>query len=113
MSRSTLAPRALGPASRAALVSLGEHLTVARKRRRISLRDMAARMSVSVGTVQRLEKGDPGVGIGILALALFTLQLIDRLATLIAPQEDLVGRALELRRLPERIRHRKAAFLDF
>ncbi len=113
MTRSTLAPRALGPASRAALIGLGEHLTVARKRRRISLRDMALRMSVSVGTVQRLEKGDPGVGIGILALALFTLQLVGSLATLIAPQEDLVGRALELRRLPERIRRRKDALLDF
>ena len=39
------------------LQKLGHDLTVARKRRKLSLREMAERMMVNLKTVERLEKG--------------------------------------------------------
>ena len=55
------------------LQKLGHDLPLARKRRRTSLRDMAERMMVNLKTVQRMEEGDPAVGIGIIASALWVL----------------------------------------
>jgi len=60
----------LPPATAAAIERLGADLAVARLRRKESLRTWAARMGVSVPTLQRLEAGDPGVGVGIVATAL-------------------------------------------
>lgn len=61
---------------------------------------MAERMLVSVQTLQRLEGGDPTVGIAVLAAALFVLGMTQRLETLVAPESDAVGTAEELARLP-------------
>ena len=61
-------------------------------------------MMVSLDTVQRLEHGDAGVSIGVLATALWALGMVDRLASLAAPDQDLVGKTEELKRLPRRVR---------
>ena len=55
------------PTTVAAIEKLGADLAVARLRRKESLKIWAQRMGVSVPTLQRLEAGDPGVGIGIVA----------------------------------------------
>ena len=72
---------------------------------------MAERASVSRTTLQKAEKGDPGVSMGIYARILFVLGLIDRLADLADIRTDELGLDLEEERLPERIRrgrpHRK------
>jgi transcriptional regulator with XRE-family HTH domain len=101
-----------GPA-RAALVQLGRDVQTARKRRRIPLRQMAERMMVSVTTLVRLEKGDPGVGLGILASALWALGLHARLGELAEPDRDLVGKQQERARLPKRIRSSAPSDFDF
>ena len=53
------------PATVAAIEKLGADLAVARLRRKESLKTWAQRMGVSVPTLQRLEAGDLGAGIGI------------------------------------------------
>ena len=78
----------LPPATAAAIERLGADLAVARLRRKESLRTWAARMGVSVPTLQRLEAGDPGVGVGIVATALWLIQRDGELANLAAPEHD-------------------------
>jgi hypothetical protein len=62
--------------------------------------------------VQRLERGDAGVGIGVVATALWVLGLADRLAAAAAPAGDAVGTAEEVSRLPRRVRASRTD-LDF
>ena len=78
----------LPPATAAALEKLGADLAVARLRRKESLKTWAKRMGVSVPTVQRLEAGDPAVGIGIVATALWLIQRDGELRNLAAPEHD-------------------------
>lgn len=64
----------------------------------------AERASASRTTLVKIEKGDPGVAIGIYATVLFVLGMADRLADLVAPKNDIVGLQLEEEHLPQRIR---------
>jgi len=94
----------LPPATAAAIEKLGANLAVARLRRKESLKTWSKRMGVSVPTLQRLEAGDPSVGIGIIATALWLIQRDGELANLAAPEHDRgaiemdVREALELGR---------------
>ena len=74
MPKTARALQQLPPATQATLEKLGADLAVARLRRKESLKTWASRMGVSVPTLQRLEAGDPGVGIGIVATALWLIQ---------------------------------------
>jgi len=78
----------LPPATAAAIERLGADLAVARLRRKESLKTWAGRMGVSVPTLQRLESGDPGVGIGIVATALWLIQRDGELTRLANPEHD-------------------------
>ena len=78
----------LPPATAAAMEKLGADLAVARLRRKESLKTWAKRMGVSVPTLQRLEAGDPSVGIGIVATALWLIQRDGELRNLAAPEHD-------------------------
>jgi transcriptional regulator with XRE-family HTH domain len=90
------------------LQKLGRDLTVARKRRHLSLREMADRMMVNLKTVQRLEKGDPAVGIGIVAAALWILGMHRRLGDLAAPETDTIALQEDIRNLPRDFRKAKS-----
>jgi len=83
----------------------GRDLALARRKRRISTADMAARLFVSKDTLWRLEKGDPTVAMGTLATAAFILQLHHRLADVAAPAADELALSLDEERLPKRIRN--------
>jgi transcriptional regulator with XRE-family HTH domain len=89
--------------ARRALHKLGRDLALARRKRGIGTRDMAARLFVSRDTLWRLERGDPTVALGTLVTAAFIFQLHDRLANLAAPASDELGLSLDERRLPQRI----------
>ena len=78
----------LPPATAAAIEKLGADLAVARLRRKESLKTWAKRMGVSVPTLQRLEAGDPAVGIGIIATALWLIKRDGALGSLAAPEHD-------------------------
>ena len=86
------------------LQKLGRDFTVARKRRHLSLREMAQRMMVNLKTVQRLEKGDPTVGIGMVAAALWILGMHRRLGDLVAPETDTTALNEDIRNLPRDFR---------
>ena len=62
---------------------------------------MAERMLVSVQTLQRLESGDPTVGLAVLASALHVFGMTARLAGLAAPDTDRAGISEDLARLPK------------
>src|SRR4026209_3064929 len=73
------------PAASQALRALGENLAIARTRRRESQRAWAKRLGVSVPTLIRMERGDPGVGAGIYATALWLMGTVGGLPDLAAP----------------------------
>lgn len=88
----------LPPATAAAIEKLGADLAVARLRRRESLKTWAQRMGVSVPTLQRLEAGDPAVGIGIVATALWLIQRDAELRQLAAPEHDHGALEMDVRK---------------
>ena len=93
---------------RRSLGKLGQDIRDARLRRRIPVAIAAERASISRMTLNRLEKGDPGVALGIYATVLFVLGLVDRLADVADVRHDAVGLQLEEARLPRRIRTARA-----
>lgn len=103
MARPRASPTPPLPVGRA-LRKLGEDIRNARRRRRIPVAIMAERASISRMTLNKVEKGEPGVSIGIYATVLFALGLVDRIAGLAEPSTDIVGLELEEERLPQRIR---------
>ena len=103
MSNSRSSWRVPIPVSRA-LRKLGHNIRDARRRRRIPVAILAQRASISRMTLNKVEKGDPGVSLGTYATVLFVLGMADRLADVADPRHDTVGLELEEERLPERIR---------
>lgn len=89
---------------RRSLRKLGADLRDARRRRRIPMAVLADRASISRSTLTKVERGDPGVSLGIYAKVLFALGLAGRLEDLADPRNDALGLELEERNLPQRIR---------
>jgi DNA-binding transcriptional regulator YiaG len=112
MSKTTRALSQLPPATAAALEKLGADLAVARLRRKESLRTWAHRMGVSVPTLQRMESGDPAVGIGIVATALWLIQRDGELSKLAAPEQDLGAIEMDIRKAVELGRARARVSAD-
>lgn len=113
MSRASRVVSGLPPQSQRAIAQLGKHISIARRRRKMPQRLMAAHMFVSVQTLQRLEHGDPTVGLAVLASALHVLGMTRRLAELIAPDTDLAGMSADLARLPKTTHAVRRDELDF
>lgn len=90
-----------------ALRKLGQDIRDARRRRRIQIEIMAERASIARSTLHKIEKGDPGVGLGLYATVLFVLGMLDRWAEIADVTTDRVGLDLEDENLPQRIRHPK------
>jgi transcriptional regulator with XRE-family HTH domain len=91
-------------AVRRVLRKLGGDIRDARRRRRIPMTVLAERALISRTTLTNVEKGDPGVSLGVYATVLFVLGFADRLGEIAAAETDAVGLALEEERLPERVR---------
>ncbi len=87
-----------------ALRKLGQDICDARRRRRIPVEIMAERASISRTTLNKVEKGDSGVSMGIYARVLFVLGMAERLADLADVTSDALGLELEEAQLPQRIR---------
>jgi len=99
----------LPPATAAAIEKLGADLAVARLRRKESLKTWAKRMGVSVPTLQRLEAGDPSVGIGIIATALWLIKRDGAIGDLAAPEYDQGAIEMDVRKAIELGRTRAQA----
>jgi len=87
-----------------ALRKLGRDTRNARLRRRTPVALLAQRASISRTTLNKVEKGDPGVSMVNYATVLFVLGMADRLADVADRRHDAVGLELEDEHLPERIR---------
>ena len=94
---------------RRALRTLGSDIRDARKRRALSMETVADRAFTSRKTLQRIEQGDHGVGIGIYASVINALGLLDRLAELADPSNDVIGMELANASLPKRVRSKNAS----
>ncbi|MBI9082077.1 MAG: helix-turn-helix domain-containing protein [Desulfobacterales bacterium] len=83
---------------------IGERIRIARKRRGLTMEEMASRMFVTRKTLSRLENGSPGVSLAVLASALWVLGLERELDPVALPESDEVGIFRERQRLPKRVR---------
>ncbi len=75
------------------LSELGEHLRLARLRRRLSAARVAERAGLGLSTVRAVEQGAATVGMGAYARVLLVLGLEKNLARLAS--EDALGRKLQ------------------
>ncbi|MCB9010829.1 MAG: helix-turn-helix transcriptional regulator [Actinobacteria bacterium] len=100
-------PRSYSPVTREAIRLLGGQVALARRERRMGVRELAERAGTSPPTVRKIERGDPQVTIGIAfeVAAVVGVVLFD-------PDPD--ARAAEARRvddhlalLPRRVRARR------
>jgi transcriptional regulator with XRE-family HTH domain len=92
-----------------ALRKLGTDIREARRRRRLPMGVVADRAFTSRPTLQRIEKGDPTVGIGIYAAVLQALGLLESLSQVADISKDSVGQALASSELPKHIHLRRKA----
>lgn len=107
MSRQSIAKTTLSPPAGKTLTLLGRRLKLARRRRRISVRDMASRLQISPDTLVRLERGDAGVAVGIVVAAADVLGLLGEISSLFVPENDAIGNAADRSHLPIRVRPAK------
>jgi transcriptional regulator with XRE-family HTH domain len=65
---------------------------------------VADRALISRSTLHKVERGDPGVSLGILATLLVGYGMLERFETLLEARWDRTGLAKQEARLPRRIR---------
>ena len=112
MPRTSPSALPIPPAAQQALRGLGENLAIARVRRRESQRVWAKRLGISVPTLIRMERGDPGVGAGIYATALWLIGTVKGLPELAAPTADLGALEDDVRKAAARRTVRSAASVN-
>lgn len=86
------------------IAQLGAHIALARTRRGWRQRDLARRAGVHLNTVQHVEAGRPGTGIGAYAAVLWAMGLLEQLGAVARPDQDREGETLAASRLGERVR---------
>ena len=89
---------------RRSLVKFGADLSLARRKRRLTVSMMVERLGISRATYARIEKGDPSVALGAYAQALFVLGFGAILGDLIDQRTDDQGLLLDAERVPKRVR---------
>lgn len=89
--------------------TLGSNIRTARKRRKMTLQEVAERLGISYQVVCKIEKGEPSVSMGAYMLALWLFDLSAQAVDATRPDADLTGKRLDLARLPERVRTKKAS----
>jgi hypothetical protein len=102
----------LPPAAAQALRGMGENLAIARVRRRESQRNWAKRLGISVPTLIRMERGDPGVSVGIYATALWLMGRVASLPGVADPAVDKGALESEVRGAVKRRAVRSAASVE-
>lgn len=65
---------------------------------------LAERARISRTTLTKVEKGDASVAIGIYAAVMHVLGMVDAFAQLADPSKDILGREIDERHLPKRVR---------
>ena len=75
------------------LTVMGENIKLARKRRKLTTKQVAERANIGRNTLYLIEKGDPGVSLGAVFNVLRVFGLQDDFLKLAA--DDVLGRKLE------------------
>lgn len=86
---------------------IGERLTMARKRRRLTVRELAAKAGISYDTARAVQAGNLQTGLGAYLAVLWAMGLESEIHAFADPERDGEGKQLELTRLPQRVRHSK------
>lgn len=94
--------RTLLPALQRVLSTVGEHIRVARLRRRFSAAIVSARAGISRNTLRAIEQGEAHVALGHYASVLLSLSLEKDLLSV--AKDDVLGRKLQDAHLPIRAR---------
>lgn len=81
------------PKTERILALLGENIKLARLRRRLSTMQVSERAGISRSTLNAVEKGQPGVSLGIYAQVLHILGLEKDLAEV--AKDDVLGQKLQ------------------
>ena len=89
------------------LEKFGQDIDIARKKRRLTVKNLCERAGISIPLYRRLVKGSPGTSIGACAMILFALGRDTPFASLMDSSEDYTGLLLEESRLPKRVRNPK------
>ncbi len=93
--------------------ALGVRVRAARARRSLRVEDLASRADMSLKTVQAIERGDLGTGIGAYLKILWALGLTSEIDLIADPGLDQTGLSLELSAQGKRVRVKKAVDNDF
>lgn len=95
------------------LKQVGENIKIARVRRGITIRELANRVHVDERTISRMEKGDSSINFKNLITVLAVLGISESIGELANPIHDEVGKALELKNKPQRVRSKDKLSDDF
>ncbi len=79
-----------------ALAALGANLRLARERRGMTIRDLAAQINASAPTIISMERGEASVSMAIYAAALHFYERLEWLPDLVDPQFDREALRIEL-----------------
>ncbi len=83
---------------------MGHDIKQARLRRRLKMAVAAERAGVSRETLAKIQKGDPGVGMGDYAMVVFAIGLGTDWMTFANIEKDLTGQMLDETGIPRRAR---------
>ena len=96
---------AISPRVIRALRQFGSDISLARRKRAVTMQMMSERASVSLGTYRRIERGDPNVAFGLYIMALQGLGLdVGAILRSVMPEADTAGLLLDRERVPKRVR---------
>lgn len=91
-----------------AIRKLGQDLSLARRRRRISQASLAERIGASLSTIKRMEDGDLRIPLHFIARAMYLFGELERLSNLLDTARDDIGLTLMNEQLPQRVRNKTA-----
>ncbi len=83
---------------------IGENIAVWRRFQNLTAEQLAERAGVSRPTISKLERGDLGVGLGVVLEVLRALGQLDAVVTATDPYETDLGRIRAGETVPKRVR---------
>lgn len=95
------------PAVRRSLTKLGGDISIARRKRALTVQMMAERLGVSRSTYLRAERGDGRVAMAVYGMALFVLGFGPVFGEIADQARDDRGLLLDRERLPRRVRPKR------
>lgn len=87
---------------------IGENLAAWRKLQDLTAVQLADRAGVSRTTLSKLERGESGVGLGVVLEVLRALGQLDAIVKATDPYESDLGRVRANQELPQRVRRRES-----